>query len=124
MCVRVRTLSGISDISYIVCVCMWISIKLHLECVCVCFVSLPHRNASTVNLQYLTVEQSISDVAQLIRAAKADLPGAQDSKVILWGSGLGASLATWTKQKFPHLVHAVWSSSGAYQHVVHSAGKC
>lgn len=81
-----------------------------------------NRNASFENLQFLSVEQSISDVAHLIVEVKANLTGAEESKVILWGTGLGASLATWTKQKFPHLVNAVWSSSGVYRHLVHSAG--
>lgn len=79
------------------------------------------RNASFANLEYLTVDQSIIDTAHLIETVKRDL-NASDAKVILWGTGFGASLATWTKQKFPHLVDGVWSSSGVYDRSITTVG--
>lgn len=73
------------------------------------------------NLQYLTIEQMINDIARLIEVVKQDL-AAPEARVILWGSGFGATLATWTKKKFSHLVNGVWSSSGIYEHVPHTNG--
>ena len=75
-------------------------------------------------MEYLTVEQTIADVAALINAVKNDLDNAKDSKVILWGSGYGGTIATWTRQKYPHMVNGVWSSSGVYDNSVYSSGKC
>lgn len=84
------------------------------------FVIFLSRNASFENLKYLTVDQSIIDTAHLIETVKRDLE--TDAKVILWGSGFGASLATWTRQKFPHLVDGVWSSSGVYERSITTIG--
>lgn len=39
-----------------------------------------------------------------------------------YDTGLGATLAGWARQKFPHLIDDVWSSSGKYEQVVHSSG--
>lgn len=73
-------------------------------------------------MAHLTVEQTIHDIARLIEVVRSDL-NSTNSTVILFGTGYGASLATWTKQRFPHLVHGVWSSSGVYETTVHTAGK-
>lgn len=81
-----------------------------------------YRNASFKNLKYLTVDQTIIDIAILVETIRNDFNESQNSPVILWGSGLGATLATWTKQKFPHIINAVWSSSGIYQHTVTTSG--
>lgn len=80
------------------------------------------RNASLENFQFLTIEQTINDIASLIQVVKQDL-GAPESLVILWGSGFGATLATWTRKKFSHLVDGVWSSSGIYEFIPHTNGK-
>lgn len=80
------------------------------------------RNATFENLQFLTVEQIIVDISILIETTKDHLKSGNGS-VILWGSGFGASLATWTKQTYPELVTGVWSSSGIYERSVISSGK-
>lgn len=80
------------------------------------------RDASLENLKFLTIEQTINDIARLIQVVKQDLE-APEARVILWGSGFGATLATWTKKKFSHLVNGVWSSSGIFEHVAHTNGK-
>lgn len=41
------------------------------------------------------------------------------SPVILWGSGHGGFMAVIARQKYPHLVDGVWSSSGIFSHVVY-----
>lgn len=75
------------------------------------------------NLKFLTIEQSVNDIARLIQTVRADLSVASDVRVILWGTGFGAALATYAKQKFPHLINGVWSSSGVYERTVHSGGR-
>lgn len=71
------------------------------------------------NLKYLTVEQSLADIAALITSLRVTykLPNA---RVILTGAGYGGTLAALARQKYPHLVYGVWSSSGLYERPVHS----
>lgn len=63
------------------------------------------------NLAYLTIEQCLGDIVEMIQEVRSH---AQTPKIVLWGSGFGATLATWTRKKYPHLVDAVWSSSGIF----------
>lgn len=62
----------------------------------------------------MTVEQSLSDIATFINAIRTAHNG-RYARVILWGSGYGATLATWARKRYPHLVDAVWSSSGIFE---------
>lgn len=72
------------------------------------------RNVSFESLEFMTVEQSLADIATFIRFIRTS-PGVEYySKVILWGSGYGGTLATWVRKKYPHLVDGVWSSSGVF----------
>lgn len=66
------------------------------------------------DLQHFSVENSLSDIAYLVTAVKADL-NAADARAIVYGSGIGAKLAVWARQKFPHIIHGAWSSSGLFQ---------
>lgn len=66
------------------------------------------------NLQFLTAEQMLHDVAALIAVIRRR-HAASYSPIILWGSGYGATIAAWTRKKYPHLVDGVWSSSGIFQ---------
>ncbi|XP_037038173.1 putative serine protease K12H4.7 isoform X2 [Bradysia coprophila] len=66
------------------------------------------------NMQYLTIEQTIADIATFIDFVRRSL-GTPSAPVILWGSQLGATLAAFTRLKYPHLVNGVWSSSGIYE---------
>jgi len=74
--------------------------------------NLPTDSASFENLEYLTLEQSMADVATLVSAVLLEFP--YSSRVILWGSGFGGTLAAMTRQKYPHLINGVWSSSGIF----------
>lgn len=67
-------------------------------------------------MTYLSIEQSLDDIAYLINNIQRYL-NTTTSKVILFGSGYGATLATWARQKYPHLVDGVWSSSGIFSSV-------
>jgi pimeloyl-ACP methyl ester carboxylesterase len=70
-----------------------------------------HRNTSTENLAFLDVDQGIEDLVFIIRNLKVNIPGANDSKVILVGGSYAGTLASWLKQRHPDLVTAVWASS-------------
>lgn len=80
-------------------------------------------DASFSNLLFLTVDQIVADVSNLIHAVRIDLNATQTTRNILWGTGFGGSIATFTKQKYPHLVDGVWSSSGIYERTLHTSGK-
>lgn len=81
-----------------------------------------YSDASVANLRFLTIEQTLADIPYLIEAVRANLNGSANSRVILFGTGLGATLAGWARQKYPHLIDGVWSSSGQFERVVHSSG--
>lgn len=68
---------------------------------------------SVADLQHMTVENALGDIARLVSDAR-DRLNAANATVVLWGSGTGAKFAVWTRQKYPHLVDAVWSSSGRF----------
>ncbi|XP_031639714.1 putative serine protease K12H4.7 isoform X3 [Contarinia nasturtii] len=71
----------------------------------------PTDSTSTENLKYLTVEQSLADLANLIRVITSDKAMNATGGVILVGGSYSATMAVWFKQKYPHLVKGVWASS-------------
>lgn len=81
-----------------------------------------YSDASFPNLEFLTVEQCVADIQLLIEAVKLKLDS-PESKIILWGSGNGASIATWAKREYPDIIDGVWSSSGIYERTIISHGK-
>lgn len=74
---------------------------------------MARRNASFENLEFLTAEQMLHDIAELITTIRRR-HAAFYSPIILWGSGYGATVAAWARKKFPHLVDGVWASSGIF----------
>lgn len=60
-------------------------------------------------MEYLTVEQSIADIATFIRFIRTAPDVDYSTKVILWGSGYGGTMATYARKKYPHLVDGVIS---------------
>jgi len=79
--------------------------------------SRPTNSMSTENLRFLTVDQTLADLAHFINAIRNDLQLNATGGVILTGSGYGGTLATWFRQKYPHLVDGVWASSAPVQAV-------
>ncbi|XP_062555886.1 putative serine protease K12H4.7 [Armigeres subalbatus] len=77
--------------------------------------SLPVADASTDNLDFLTIDQALADLAEWIHYVKYGVVRNPDAKVILMGYGYGGSLATWFHQQFPHLTNGVWASSGTIE---------
>lgn len=75
--------------------------------------NLPTENATVENLQFLSAEQKVADIGVLVQAIRDEL-NAPNANVVLWGSGFGASLATWARREFPNAIQGVWSSSGIF----------
>lgn len=62
----------------------------------------------------MTIEQTLSDIAVFITEIRVAHDG-RNNRVIVWGSRYGATLAAWARKRYPHLIDAVWSSSGIYE---------
>ncbi len=45
----------------------------------------------------------VADIGELVEAVRDEL-NAPNANVILWGTGYGASLATWARREFPDLI--------------------
>ena len=73
--------------------------------------SRPTEDLSVENLRFLNVDQALADLAHFITHVKATYPGTQDSGVIMVGASYSATMVTWFRQKYPHLVDGVWASS-------------
>lgn len=74
--------------------------------------NIPTGSADLDALQFLTIEQTLEDLAAFVTKVRQDYQNA--APAIVWGSGYGGSLATYARKKFPHLFDAAWSSSGVY----------
>nr|CAH7720380.1 unnamed protein product [Callosobruchus chinensis] len=74
--------------------------------------SHPTTNLSTENLQYLTSEQALADIAYFIEEMNVKYELAPNVKWIAFGGSYPGSLAAWARQKYPHLVYGAMSASG------------
>jgi Serine carboxypeptidase S28 len=72
--------------------------------------SRPTVDTSTENLRFLTVEQALADLAHFIEHWKASCL-LKDSGVFVVGASYSASLATWARIKFPHLIDGAWAKA-------------
>ncbi|GFS04295.1 thymus-specific serine protease [Elysia marginata] len=70
--------------------------------------SHPTKDMSVDNLQYLSTEQALSDLANFITVMKKQF-GA--SKVIVFGGSYSGALAAWFRLKYPYLVDGAVASS-------------
>lgn len=77
--------------------------------------SRPVPDTSTENLQFLSPQQVVADLAHFISFIKSNYYATQNSPVVLWGRGLGGSYAVWARQKYPHLVNGAFGSSAHLQ---------
>jgi len=76
--------------------------------------NIPTETASFEDLAFLSVDQAVADIATLVTTLHEHL-GTHNNRVIVWGTGYGATLATFARKKYPHLVHAVFASSGTFR---------
>ncbi|XP_053994684.1 putative serine protease K12H4.7 [Hylaeus volcanicus] len=72
--------------------------------------SKPTLDITSANLQYLSVDQALADLAYFIECKKRD-PRFQNSKVIVFGGSYAGSMATWARLKYPHLIYGALASS-------------
>lgn len=66
-------------------------------------------------MKYLTVEQSLADLAHFIEKITSDKQLNATGGVILVGGSYSATMAVWFRQKYPHLVKGAWASSAPLQ---------
>lgn len=67
---------------------------------------------STKNLQYLSSQQALADLANFIEAMKVKFNLSDDVKWIAFGGSYPGSLAAWLRLKYPHLIRGAMSASG------------
>lgn len=73
--------------------------------------AIHRRDLSSANLQFLSADQALADLAYFIEylIEKGDLSRGQ--KVAVFGGSYPGNLAAWARIKYPHLIHAAVSSS-------------
>lgn len=72
--------------------------------------SYPTLDMSTDNLQYLSADQALADLARIIGHIKSDL-NAADSKVVTIGGSYPGNLAAWFRLKYPSVTSGSIASS-------------
>ncbi|XP_060535811.1 thymus-specific serine protease-like [Cylas formicarius] len=80
--------------------------------------SHPFADTSVENLRYLSTHQALEDVAAFVAAMNVEYRLADDVKWILFGGSYPASMATWLRQKYPHLVAGAVAASGPLEAVL------
>lgn len=69
-----------------------------------------HSNLTVENMRYLSVDQALADIAHFITTIRKQAKYHRSKVVVVGGSYAGA-MATWFRQKYPHLAVGAWSSS-------------
>lgn len=87
------------------------------------FIFLFSRDLSTENLEYLTSQQALADIATFIDGMNSKYRFSSNVKWIAFGGSYSGSLAAWFRQKYPHLVHGAVSSSAPLLALVDFSGK-
>lgn len=82
---------------------------------CIVFFSHQISTTSTENLKYLSIGQSLADLAHFVREITADKELNATGGVIVVGGSYSATMAAWFRQKYPHLVKGAWASSAPLQ---------
>ena len=78
---------------------------------------LASSNRTVENLQFLTIDQILADLANLVVKVKSDLD-APFARIIVYGERIGGTVAVLGRKKFPHLIDAAWSSSSIFRTTV------
>lgn len=73
---------------------------------------------------YLTVEQTLADLANFIHAMNTKHKFLPTQKWIVFGGSYGGALAVWLRLLYPQLVYGVVSSSGPINLVVDFKSMC
>ncbi|XP_026333446.1 putative serine protease K12H4.7 isoform X2 [Hyposmocoma kahamanoa] len=73
--------------------------------------SRPTTDLSVKNLQFLSSQQALADLANFINAMNQKLKLRKNVKWMVFGGSYPGSLAAWLRMKYPHLVYGAVSSS-------------
>lgn len=79
------------------------------------FLFLHSSTTSTDDLKYLSIDQSLADLAHFVREITADKELNATGGVFVMGGSYSATMAAWFRQKYPHLVKGAWASSAPLQ---------
>ncbi|XP_074032602.1 putative serine protease K12H4.7 [Leptinotarsa decemlineata] len=74
--------------------------------------SRPTENTTTKDLQFLTSQQALADLAFFVEAMNVKYNFSQDVKWIAIGGSYAGNLAAWLRLKYPHLITGAMSASG------------
>lgn len=64
-------------------------------------------NTSSENLQYLSVDQALADVAYFIETKKKER-NLENSTVVVFGGSYAGNMAAWARLKYPHLIKVIY----------------
>lgn len=73
--------------------------------------SHPTVDLRTDKLKYLNIDQALADLAHFVVEMRKTIPGAEKSGVIMIGGSYSATMVSWFRQKYPHLINGAWASS-------------
>ncbi|XP_055524234.1 putative serine protease K12H4.7 isoform X2 [Wyeomyia smithii] len=73
--------------------------------------SRPTVNTRTDSLKFLNIDQALADLAHFVEEIKSSIEGASNASVIMAGGSYSATMVTWFRQKYPHLIDGAWASS-------------
>lgn len=74
--------------------------------------SVPDNDFSVANLQYLTVEQALADLAAFVQKWRTDHSVQASQKVITFGGSYAGALSAWFRQKYASTTAGSLASSG------------
>ncbi|KAJ6641299.1 putative serine protease pcp-1 [Pseudolycoriella hygida] len=82
----------------------------------------PTETVALDDLEFLSVEQVLRDIAIFIDTARRHLNN-YSGRVFVWGSGIGGTLAILARQRFPSFIDGAWSSNGIFMPTVFATCK-
>jgi pimeloyl-ACP methyl ester carboxylesterase len=77
--------------------------------------NIPTETATFEDMRFLSVDQAVADIAVFVETMLDHLGKIDATNVILWGTGYGAAISVFARARYPHLIDAVFSSSGTFR---------
>lgn len=73
--------------------------------------SIPKVERIAENLKYLSIDQSLADLAFFITSIRTNVPELSNGKFILVGASYAGTMVTWFRLKNPYLLTGSWATS-------------
>jgi pimeloyl-ACP methyl ester carboxylesterase len=73
--------------------------------------SIPTTDMRTENLQYLTISQTLADIASFKKVLQAQFNLTASNKWISFGGSYAGALSAWLRQEYPDKFYAAYASS-------------